>query len=198
MKRVLASIAAAGILVVGALAVTGITASDATAQEDESATELPSHPRLTTALDELVADGVLTQDQADAVIAKLEETFEGDRPFRRGFVRGFRFANGLDTVTEVIGIDADELAAQLRDGATIAEVAEANGVDPQAVIDAMVADATDAIQAAVDAGRIDQAEADERLAELEERITDMVNGEHRIHPRQGRFGATDEETGLGA
>jgi hypothetical protein len=201
MRKLLASIAAAGILVVGAIAVTGVTASGVSAQEaDETTTEAPQ-ARLSKALGELVTDGVITQDQADAVAAKLQESFGDAQPFRRGFAHGFRFANGLDTLSEVLGITADDLGAQLREGATVAELAGANGVDVQAVIDALVADAESRLSAAVESGRIDQATADERLAELETRITAMVNGDFE-RPfdgrRPGADGFTDEGTGLGA
>ena len=46
---------------------------------------------------------------------------------------------------------------------------------PQAVIDALVAEANERIDNAVEDGRIDEAEAAERRAELTERITTLVN-----------------------
>ncbi len=95
---------------------------------------------------------------------------------------------GLADLAEVMGISTDDLRAALRDGQTLAEVAEANGVDPQQVVDLFVDNGTERLDAAVAAGRIDQATADERKANLPERATDLVNGElerdaHR-HPRR--------------
>lgn len=83
----------------------------------------------------------------------------------------------LDAAAEAIGIDESDLLAALRDGQTIAEVAEANGVAVDAVIDAMVADAEAAIDQAVEDGDLTQAEADAKKADLQDRITAAVNGE---------------------
>lgn len=55
----------------------------------------------------------------------------------------------------MIGVTADDLKTALQSGQSIADVATANGVDPQDVIDALVAEAT---------------------SNMTQRITDMVNG----------------------
>jgi hypothetical protein len=81
-----------------------------------------------------------------------------------------------DLVANTIGITLDDLLTQLTDGQTVAEIAGANGVDPQAVIDAVVQHVNDRLLAAVDSGRLTQEEADERLANATERITNWVNG----------------------
>lgn len=198
MKRILAALLAAAVLVIGGLALTSITAGEADAQDSDSDTTTVAP--LSDALDELVEEGVISQEQADAVEEKLRETFGG----RLG--RGHRLHHGLEEAAEVIGVDAEQLAEQLADGATLAEVAEANGADPADVIDALVANAEERLAAAVENGRIDQAAADERLAEIEERVTDLVNGELEF-PARGelgegrRFGrgpASDTETSVGA
>jgi hypothetical protein len=130
------------------------------------------------ALSGLIEDGTLTQAQVDAVEQALEAARpEGGPgighhggPFGH-FGRGERF----DEAAEAIGIEVQELVDALRDGQTLAQIAEANGVQPQAVIDAMVAAAQERIDAAVEAGRLDEAEAAERTADLTERITELVN-----------------------
>ncbi len=50
-------------------------------------------------------------------------------------------------IAEAIGIDVETLQEELRNGSTVAEIAEANGVDPQAVVDALVADYTERVTA---------------------------------------------------
>jgi hypothetical protein len=130
------------------------------------------------ALSGLVEDGTLTQAQVDAV----EQALEAARPERGPgsghhggpsghFVRGA----GLDDAAEAIGIEMSVLMDGLRGGQTLAQIADANGVEPQAVIDAMEAAAQERIDAAVEAGRLDEAEAAERTAEATERITELVN-----------------------
>jgi polyhydroxyalkanoate synthesis regulator phasin len=138
---------------------------------------------LRESLQELVDAGTITADQADAVTAHLVE----NRPERGEFGEGHgpgghrggpgMFGRGVasEALTDLLGIDAEELHTQLHDGATLAEIAQAQGVEVQAVIDELVAEVTERIDNAVEDGRIDQAEADEKLAEAEARITDMVN-----------------------
>ncbi len=82
----------------------------------------------------------------------------------------------LDTVAEIIGIEADELKAALDEGQSLADVAEANGVDPDAVVDALIADAEARIEEKVEAGRLTEAEAAEKLAEKTDHIEDRVAG----------------------
>jgi hypothetical protein len=104
-------------------------------------------------------------------------------------IGGGRFgADTLDLVANTIGISAPDLLDQLSDGSTVAEIATAAGADPQAVIDALVADTQERLAAAVQSGRITQAEADERIEDATERITNLVNGERP---------STDEATDAG-
>ncbi len=86
--------------------------------------------------------------------------------------RGF----GLDAAATALGISEEDLRTALADDKSIAEVAKEKGVDVQKVIDAMVADTKTRLAEEVKAGRITQAQADERLKDLESRITDLVNG----------------------
>lgn len=84
---------------------------------------------------------------------------------------------GLEAAAEAIGITTDELRTGLQDGSSIADVAAANDVDVQTVIDALVTEATTHLDEAVADGRLTEEEATERKADLEERITAHVNGE---------------------
>jgi hypothetical protein len=68
----------------------------------------------------------------------------------------------LEAAATAIGITADELRTALEGGQSIAQVAEANDVDVQTVIDALVADATERLEAAID-------ELPDRMAEVVER-----------------------------
>ena len=82
----------------------------------------------------------------------------------------------LTTAAEALGMTEEELRAELRDGASIAQIAEERGVDVQTVIDALVAHATERLE--------------ELEAALPERMTDLVNrtgwGEHRPGPGHHR------------
>ena len=93
-----------------------------------------------------------------------------------GPARG-HFGAGLDAAAEAIGIESEELRTALRDGSTIAEVAEANDVDVQTVIDALVGATEAHLDEAVDSGRLTEEQAATLRAALPERIEAMVNGE---------------------
>jgi hypothetical protein len=63
---------------------------------------------------------------------------------------------------DVIGVPAVELRRELAGGATLAGIAEANGVDPPAAVDAAVAASSARIDAAVTAGRLSEAQVARR------------------------------------
>lgn len=84
MKTVLASIAAAGVLVMGAFVATALGDAPASAQEvDTATTDVERTGPLVEVLDGLVADDVLTRDQADEVEARLRAAHEEWREERR-------------------------------------------------------------------------------------------------------------------
>jgi hypothetical protein len=94
---------------------------------------------------------------------------------------------GLAAAARAIGISEDDLLTALRSGQSIAQVAQSQGVDVQKVIDAIVADAKTRLAEKVKSGDLTQAQADQRLADLSRRVTDMVNHTgglgHRPGPR---------------
>ena len=81
----------------------------------------------------------------------------------------------LSVAAEALGMTTAELKTELMAGKSIAQVAEAEGVARQAVIDALVADATTVINAAVEDGRLTRAEGDTRIARLPERMARVVD-----------------------
>jgi hypothetical protein len=136
----------------------------------------------------LVADGTITQAQADAVIKALEDA-RPERPFGPG--RGMRIGPIGDVfraAADTIGVSAADLRAALADGQTIAEVADAHNVAASDVVDAMVAEIKTRLDEAVANGDLTQAEADEHLADAKEHTTDLVNGDVPRFDGRGPFG----------
>lgn len=139
--------------------------------------------RLRDTLQALVDDGTITAVQADAVTAHLlenrPERSEGGEGRGPGGHRGgpgmFGRGVGSEALSDLLDLDAQELRQQLRDGATLAEIAATQGVSTQAVVDELVGELTERIDNAVEDGRIEQAEADQKIADAEAKITDMVN-----------------------
>lgn len=130
-------------------------------------------PWMTDALKKLVGAGTINQSQADAVSQALVAARPEGGPHGPG-PRG-RHGKNLEVVAGAIGIDPAALRTELQSGKTIAEVAQAHGVDVQKVIDALVGDLKTRLDADVAAGRITQAQADQKLAGAPARIADMVN-----------------------
>lgn len=81
----------------------------------------------------------------------------------------------LDAAATALGMTVEELRTALADGSTIAEVAAAQGVAVQTVIDALLAEVQAHLDAEVAAGEHTAEEAAAKLAAATARITEMVN-----------------------
>lgn len=128
-----------------------------------------SHP-LDTVLQDLVAKGTLTEAQADAVRdgvrAEVKEQPRRRRQGRRGVVK---------TAAATIGITPEELATQLKAGKSIAEVAAAEGVERQTVLDALIKAAEARIDAVAKTGKIDAEKATDLKAKAREKLAKVVD-----------------------
>jgi len=134
-------------------------------------------------LDEAVASGRITEEEAAALMERASgrlDTLMSSAP--DGLPRGHG-RNLLGSAAEVIGIDTTDLAQALRDGQTVAKVAGENGVDPQTVIDALVAEAN----ARIDEKAAEEGWDEERVTELKENaleyLTTFVNEGGPLHDR---------------
>ena len=82
-----------------------------------------------------------------------------------------------EVIADLLGIDVETLHDEFRAGNSIVDIAEANDVDPQTVIEALVAEAEGHVDLMVEDGRLTDDEAatmNERIAEM---VTARVNGE---------------------
>jgi polyhydroxyalkanoate synthesis regulator phasin len=130
-------------------------------------------------LADAVSSGKLTQAQADAISATLQQRFtdlvNGTFP-KGGHGFGFRIA-GLDAAATYLGLTEDQLRTQLESGKTLAQIANAtNGKSADGLIAALVADAKKHLDEAVAAGKITKDQETEILSDLKDRITELVNG----------------------
>jgi len=143
-------------------------------------------------LDELAGDGRIDQPKADEIYARAEEKLpefmqvvphrpeggpDGGHPFLERFARGL-----IESAAGTIGITPQELVSELRqgDGTTIADVASANGIDPQDVIDDAIAAANARIDEAVNSGNLSTEQGETAKARAAEAIARAVN-EGRPH-----------------
>jgi ribosomal protein S20 len=136
MKKLIATVAVAGLLVVGGAGAAfaaddgGSTGSAPATTQPATGARRAAHPALRRAL-------------------------------RRGV---------LKVSAATIQIDVQELRADLRNGQSIAQVAQSKGVDPKTVVDAIVKAADAKIDALVQKGRI----SSERAAKVKARVPDLA------------------------
>jgi len=162
------------VLVVAALTMSGL----ALAQTGDDA---PSEDEVTRGvagivekLAPLVEDGTINEAQAEAVAETLADGLGPHRGPRRGP------GPGLETTAEFLGMEVDDLAAQLRGGSTLAEIA---GEQADELIEVLIAEAEEHLAQAVEDGKLTQEEADEKLEGISDRITSFV--EEGPPPRPG-------------
>ena len=160
-----------------------------------------------TIADVAEAQGIALEDVVDALIdtarAQFEErivqmeehlleAFESGQGFGGGMGRGGPRGQGRqggqargpqpEVLAEALGLTVEELHEALSDGQTVADVAEAQGIALQDVADALVAAQSERLQQAVDDGRITQEQADERIAQMEEHILEMLESGEGMRP----------------
>jgi len=186
-----------GALAVGALGLAGIVGlgtlpASADSTTDTAADHLTERvQRIRDALTELIDNGTITDEQADAVAETLGESDDLLDHHGHGPMGGV----SLSTAAEALGLAEDELRDALADGSSLADVAEANGVATADLVTALVAAAQEKIDASVADGSLDQTRADELATGLQDRITAMVEGDLPAGPtgRHGGFGGDRPE-----
>jgi hypothetical protein len=165
-------------VVLGAPALTSAQESDGT--DSTTTTEAPD----TTTTE---APDATTTEAPDATTTEAPEDCEGRGP-GGGSARGFgRHFMDPAVAADALGITEEELRDAVDADTSIADLAAEKGVDVQAIIDALVADATADIDEAVAAGDLDAERAAEIEEGLTERVTAFVEGT-RPEGRPGGFG----------
>jgi hypothetical protein len=156
------------------------------------------------AVDEAVAAGDLTEDQATAARERIE-AYDGsgcgffghgigfERGFAHGVGRGFLGGDVFEAAAEALGIESSELIGQLGDAGSLAALAEELGADYDTVTSSVLAAVEADLDAAVAEG-LSQERADAAL----ERITAWLDeggevGRFREHHRFGPWGGNDDE-----
>ena len=127
---------------------------------------------------EALDEGWLTEDQAE----RMQERFEQGPGGRMdgGFMKAPRGFMGrgetplVGVAAEALDMSVEDLHAELKDGKTIAEVAEEEGVDTQEIIDAYLAQLEENLAQAVEDGKITQNQADWMLEQAAERAPEQL------------------------
>ena len=81
----------------------------------------------------------------------------------------------VDIVASLTGLSVEDVQAQRAEGDTIAEIAEANGVSAEDVVNEALSARKALLDAKVADGTITQAQADAAYAQMTERVTERVS-----------------------
>ena len=140
-------------------------------------------------VDDALANGDITEEQAAEMRARIEAGETGFGPLRqRGHKMQMRGFNHGAEVAEFIGVTPEELREAVQGGQSVVQVAEANGVSEQELTDYLLGEIEAKLAEAVESGRIDQAAADEKLAGAAEKIAECINREGPPE-HSGEFGS---------
>lgn len=140
-------------------------------------------------LDEAVKEGRLTEEQAAELKERLKDgtlpLFGGRGHHGHGF--GLHGPELLGAAATFLGVTEAELRTQLEAGKSLADVAEAEGKSVAGLKATLVDAVEEKLGEAVEAGRLTDAQRDEALDRLKERLDDFVAREG-----VGRRGGGDE------
>jgi hypothetical protein len=192
MKKLLTTIGIVVALGAGAFAISTVlpasaqnppTSSSDSSSSGSGACVAPGRGQVVQkALDGLVQNGTITQDQENAVIQSLKDAAKsakqgnGDGGGRAALRPRARIAGGMVKVAaDKIGVQPQDLVAARRNGQSVADVANSKGVNPSDVVTAIVDAGNQKIDQALSNGTIKQDRADKDKAKLPQLADKFVN-----------------------
>jgi hypothetical protein len=164
----------------------GISREELDATIDETQIEL---------IDEAVAEGRLDEEKAAELKERIENGeplfpfFPGPGPHHGPFFPGIRWL--LDSAAELLGLENDALLEQMREGNSLAEIAEAQGVDVDQLKTDLLAAAKEDLDAKVAEGDLSQERADKIYQRFSENIDRIVNFEKELSLEFSDDGGTE-------
>lgn len=130
-------------------------------------------------LNEHVADGSLTEDEAAEKLASAEDRISekvNEVPPTRDRNSGPRRGGQLPAaVLEMLGIDGPALREAFSEGKSVADIAEENGVEIGDIVGALVDERAARLAEHVADGSLTEDEAAEKLEAMEAKITERLN-----------------------
>lgn len=128
-----------------------------------------------------LADGNITQEQADNLLGALQETVTNavngglDGSVVRQAVQRLLGDSAVRQIADAAGMDAQSVIAELQSGKSAATILSEHGVDVNTFIDNVVNTAAERLNQQVTDGKLTQEVVDRRLAALRERLTNLAN-----------------------
>jgi hypothetical protein len=189
-RTLVASLGAAGALTLTGIGVaiaepttTPSPSPSTSAPDEESATGTDERRQaIEEALQGLVEDGTLTEEQVGRVADELDDApgwgWHGRGHHGWWAVGDGDFNDGRQVVADALGMSTDALEAALEeDGTSLADIAERQGVGTQELVDRLVTAAEARIAERVADGSLTQERAAELRAELPEWVSSAVEND---------------------
>lgn len=155
--------------------------------------------KLLTAI--LVLAGVLVLSFGGAALAHgsadTDETMEGCWG-QSGWGHG---AIWSEEVSDLLGLTPEEILAQRQEGNSLVEIAATQGINEDALVEAILAGRADAMQQGIDAGYFTDEQVDEMLEWMEQNVRQSVNRTDFGPPENGAtggYGWMEQHMGTGA
>lgn len=135
------------------------------------------------AVDKLLADGKITQDQADKAKAAIpdrvtkfvDHVWPKTKPQPRANIRSV-IGDLAKDARDYLGLSRQDVSAQLRSGKSLGDIANGtSGKSRQGLIDTLVSDANAKIDQAVQQGTLTQAQAAQIKANVQGAVTRLVD-----------------------
>ncbi|MCE1253235.1 MAG: hypothetical protein LWX83_06750 [Anaerolineae bacterium] len=139
-----------------------------------------------TRLQQSVSQGKITQAQADRRLKTLQDGlkkwFNSGRPPAR-VKADLMVIRDAKIVAEKLGLTEVELFKAVKNGSSVAQLAEQKGIDLDEVVQAVLNKHAESLQKAVDAGKLSQAQMDQRLETLKQQlISRFTDGRWQFKP----------------
>jgi uncharacterized protein YidB (DUF937 family) len=118
---------------------------------------------------------------AAPAVARTAAAAEQQSGWVGGLCRGL--GGVADSLAELFGISADELARARDEGKTLSDLAQEKGVSEERVLNTVLAGRREALNKAVAEGRVTQQQADAMLERMETRAKNALDGS--LNPARG-------------
>jgi polyhydroxyalkanoate synthesis regulator phasin len=157
---------------------------------DVAAIEASAKTAVTDQINKAVADGKLTQDQANKLLEKLDTALDKlvntkwPKNLRTRLLEARLKAMGLRVLVKETATQSNilqrDLLKEVRGGKALAQIATGHGADPAKIVSAAVTTMTDQINKLVAASRLTQDEGKTLIAGLPDAFTKVMNTPHPL------------------
>ena len=136
---------------------------------------------MTEKLNEAVAEGKITADEALTKASNIQERAEqmvnkplDQKPSKNHDYKG-KGRHLIGVVIESLGLEKADIATGIRNGSTLGEIAESNGITTEDLISTITSIMTEKLNEAVAEGKITADEVLTKASNIQERAEQMVN-----------------------